>query len=102
MDGNGLITMKNTIKTKNFVLLMDVTGWLWTVIYFYGVQGVASSNPAVPTKLSIRVTVNAVALFVFGRSAHTMQLLVSSYGLLLDKRLRSQLPLTVWISFSRS
>jgi len=32
----------------------------------YGVQGVASSNPAVPTKYSRRVTVNSVALFVFG------------------------------------
>ena len=49
MDLVGLTVFINNCFLYVFTNLSDRLGLLRTKIYFYGVQGVASSNPAAPT-----------------------------------------------------
>jgi hypothetical protein len=42
--------MKKLINTVHCAWFLDCIGLAWIQLYLYGVQGVASSNPAAPTK----------------------------------------------------
>ena len=46
-------TYCNPMKLNKKFLFMGVFGSGWKVSYLYGVQGVASSNPAAPTNIFV-------------------------------------------------
>ena len=57
-DKSGCQHKFNQLKTMTYKIYSDFCGQSWSLNYLYGVQGVASSNPAAPTNNSLSFSYN--------------------------------------------